>query len=106
MRIEAEIRVELQEPRDPEERLGLPGAGGCEEGAPLTAPFILDPWPPRPGRESVATTFAVVCYGGPNPERSGTDAFEKQVQRCFWSSFREGGDAQKPCVLVCFASYF
>ena len=52
MRIEAEIRVELQEPRDPEERLGLPGAGDCEKGAPLPPPFILDPWPPDLGENS------------------------------------------------------
>ena len=57
MRIEAEIRVELQEPRDPAERLGLPGARGCEEGAPLPPPFILDPWTPRPGREFIASTL-------------------------------------------------
>ena len=106
MRIEAEIRVELQEPRDPEERLGLPGAGDCEKGAPAPPAFYFGPLASRPGREFIATTFAVICYGGPNSVHSGTDAFEKRVQRCFWSSFREEGDAQRPCILVCFASYF
>lgn len=70
VRIEAEIRVELQEPRDPEERLGCQELEAARREPP-------SPHPPGPGREFVATTFAVIYYGGPNPERLGTDAFEK-----------------------------